>query len=62
VDAQVQPQASPHAIHGEQSGNGTGFFSGNFSFSPITVIPSMFHPQLKSVTDDIKVVTNSIIK
>jgi hypothetical protein len=34
VDAQVQPQASPRAIRGEQIGTGTYFSLG----------PSMFHP------------------
>jgi len=43
VDAQVQPQASPRAIHGEQIGTGTGFSLGTSVF-PITVSPSMFHP------------------
>jgi hypothetical protein len=38
VDVQVQPQASPHAIRGEQSGTGTGFSLGSLVF-PITVIP-----------------------
>jgi len=43
VDAQVQPQASPHAIRGKQIGNGIHFSLGT-SVLPITVSPSMFHP------------------
>lgn len=43
MDAQVQPQASPHAIRGEQISTGTGFPLGTSVF-PATDSPSMFHP------------------
>jgi len=43
VDAQVQLQASSHAIHAEQISTGKGFSLG-ISLFPITVSPSMFHP------------------
>lgn len=60
VDAQVQHQASPHAILSEQIGTGTDF-SLDTSLFPITVSPSMFHPHF-SVTDAIILVTDSTIK